>query len=1223
MTPSTPLWDSLDLGSHAVIEASAGTGKTFTIERLVARILRDVPEASIDRLLLLTYTEKATGELRERIRAHLAEEMAQLEGPTAQRFRDAVENFDTAQVFTIHGFCQRVLQEYAFENGQLFDLELSGDGTALKRLFREQLRTVWQREHLPKLPRESAVSLAEGDFQEEDILRLVATMQPDDLLLPDVPSEPEAVVSELAEAIQDLRLLVGDGSEFMDAYWQLKLGKANDVSGLTKRSIEPIWHGLWEVVGRSASLDALSRAAAWYGEIGYKRFRDGDDEIWRGFRVLVPPALRLPGGGIEAEASCPQLAAVIEVLCGKLVPALRRGQLLSVDAEVGIVQASVRALQARYEDLKQEEGLLDFDDMLVRVRTALSPECPRSETLLAALRAKYWFALVDEFQDTDPIQWEIFRRIFVEHDDGPQRLFLIGDPKQAIYGFRGADVNTYLEARDALVGRFGPLVLHSLGTNFRSIPKLLAGLNQVFGAPEWFPDEASGEGISYAPVDWPEDEIRGVGVARDGTRRPPLCLIHLNEPGLATTRLTIARARWRLAHFIGAEIARLLAEPEQFRFVIPGEGECLRELSAGDFCILVRRRASARPIESVLRELGVPYTFYKKPGIYQSAEALHTSLMLGALADPDAARALHPALLSRFFGRTPGELAQNPAGVEHETRGYFERWRERCRERRWSLLFRSLLEDTGLVFREALEPDGDRRLANYRQLFQELAALAERQSLDVAGLREQLDLRRRRSVAVGGEEDLHHLDTERPKVTIMTMHASKGLQFPIVFIADGFSALGRTAGSSITYHVAGHRVVELKTSDGFAGAAKAKQESTDETKRLFYVALTRARFKVYVPFGWNPDGKPLTPLLTPTFAPFWERGDDPQNDDTACHLDTTGQIIGTGYPAPPIDQMEAPASVPPEPTRTDDEIAQALADLQALPHLGRWRRQVDSYSSLAQDHGPGASGIQYGERDNHAVADDWGGGQREEETLVPPGAAAGTALHEILEEADFSQVCRYDNPAELLAEQPDVAALVQTAMIRNGLVDSKRWHPDGSIAASTSTELAGMALRALTTPLDATGFRLGKLSPADRQTELEFHLSEGESVLGADQAVPAGRRGLLNGFIDLIYRRDGRYYIVDWKSNALAAGYGPEQIQASMDEHEYTLQFRIYALALAAWLEQCLPDFCPDRHLGGVYYLYVRGLNGVDASSGVFHQRLNAAFLASCRREVLDRLAAR
>ncbi|MBT7167151.1 MAG: UvrD-helicase domain-containing protein, partial [Victivallales bacterium] len=133
MTPSTPLWDSLDLGSHAVIEASAGTGKTFTIERLVARILRDVPEASIDRLLLLTYTEKATGELRERIRAHLAEEMAQLEGPTAQRFRDAVENFDTAQVFTIHGFCQRVLQEYSFENGQLFDLELSGDGTALKR----------------------------------------------------------------------------------------------------------------------------------------------------------------------------------------------------------------------------------------------------------------------------------------------------------------------------------------------------------------------------------------------------------------------------------------------------------------------------------------------------------------------------------------------------------------------------------------------------------------------------------------------------------------------------------------------------------------------------------------------------------------------------------------------------------------------------------------------------------------------------------------------------------------------------------------------------------------------------------------------------------------------------------------------------------------------------------------------------------------------------------
>ena len=261
----------------------------------------------------------------------------------------------------------------------------------------------------------------------------------------------------------------------------------------------------------------------------------------------------------------------------------------------------------------------------------------------------------------------------------------------------------------------------------------------------------------------PDPSEATVKVARDGTKRAPLCLVHVAR---AEEELTVGKARWRMAQFIGEEIKRLLDDAAQFRFVDPETGE-VRALLPGDCCVLVRRRASARAIEEKLRQLGIPYTFYKKPGIYQSAEALHTSLMLGALADPDAARALHPALLSRFFGYLPHELAAQPAAVEQATREPFENWRELCRRRRWAELFRSLLEDTGLACREALQPDGDRRLANYRQLFQELGRLAESEALDVAGLREQLDLRRSRSLAVGGDEDLHQIDTERPKVILI------------------------------------------------------------------------------------------------------------------------------------------------------------------------------------------------------------------------------------------------------------------------------------------------------------------------------------------------------------------------------------------------------------------------------------------------------------------------
>jgi ATP-dependent exoDNAse (exonuclease V) beta subunit len=360
----------------------------------------------------------------------------------------------------------------------------------------------------------------------------------------------------------------------------------------------------------------------------------------------------------------------------------------------------------------------------------------------------------------------------------------------------------------------------------------------------------------------------------------------------------------------------------------------------------------------------------------------------------------------------------------------------------------------------------------------------------------------------------------------------------------------------------------------------------------------------------------LTPLLTPAFAPFWDRGDEPQNDHMVCHLDCRGQIVGTGYPAPPIDGAIDAVPTPTEPPPDWGEIAPALAELRFPPPLGRWQRQVDSYSSLAHDHG-GRASVQFGEGDHEEAADDWTA-PLAEDTLVPPGAAAGSALHEILELADFAAVCGYDDPVRLLAEESGFAALVEQSMARNGLANQTR-----GPMASTRLELASMVWRALTTPLTATGFRLGELPPEERQTELEFHLSEGVETLGRHAAIPPGRRGLLNGFIDLVYRWQGRYYIVDWKSNALAGGYAPEDVRASMEEHEYALQYRIYALALAAWLARCLPNFSPDRHLGGVYYLFVRGLNGVDASTGVFHQSLDGSRLEEYRREVLERLALR
>ncbi len=525
---------------------------------------------------------------------------------------------------------------------------------------------------------------------------------------------------------------------------------------------------------------------------------------------------------------------------------------------------------------KQERGQVSFDDMITRLDEALSESNPYAPLLLEALRRRFACALVDEFQDTDAIQWRIFRRIFV----GPPEhaLFVIGDPKQAIYGFRGADVHAYLSAVEQLRGQH-QAQHESLPENWRSLPQLIEAINCFF-AKDWFTG-----GISYQPVSAPAPEKRRARLHEDMSGRPPMSIVDLSALQTAAGKQVLRH----YASFVADEIKRLLTKGSDGRgkmaYSVRGQ---IEEINESHICILVRKASDAQVFEKALRRAKIEFSLYRKPGLWQSDEATHLYYLLKAIESPQDQAALKKALFTRFFhvpeaggyGLKPAlnRLACEPRGdgpkpapqtggrrpirpdelwqyesllPSHPLKVLFAKWFEQAQRRQWPLLFRSILEDTGVLCDEIREDDGERRIANYQQIVQSLEHEAIARNLDIHGVMQLLVNYRRQYVQAEEQWDIHRQETEKPKVLILTMHKSKGLEFPIVFVAGGFTPDPKPA--YFKCHEGGHVVYDLTCDE--SRAARVEMEQAEEDQRLYYVALTRAMYKVYFPVYAPSDVK--------------------------------------------------------------------------------------------------------------------------------------------------------------------------------------------------------------------------------------------------------------------------------------------------------------------------------------------------------------------------------
>lgn len=1171
----------IDLSRHAVIEASAGTGKTFAMVELAVRLLTEAtsggaPLATIDDLLLVTFTEKAAGELQDRLRRRLGEAALEADAPGAQAARRALDGYERAGISTIHAFCHQVLRTYAFENREPFVLEQTDDQELRLELLREHMRREWQRAG----PSGSTVLRhagfphlrGPGSEWEDDALSLLARYNPaagDRILPEEVEDEPLSRLHAMGERLrQILREVRAVAPEPVDVsrpadhplYERMRLAKVNarSLTALARDYLLPLLAlaadaeglSLGRLLDRAASFDATAQAAS--------AFRHKEKGGWQCLYLVVPE---------PARESLPELRAL-----GDLAAAIEAA--LGGRAPVQLLADTVRRVARETARVKQERGLITFDDMVSRVRDALcDPE--RGETLARALRARYRFAIVDEFQDTDSVQWEVFRRLFAEGGSG--RLFVVGDPKQAIYGFRGADVRAYLAAREWLLRESGA-DSHGLTTNYRSSPALIEALNWLFARGEWFPPAG---GIAYSDVEAaPPDLAKGEAV-RDSTARTALTLVETPD----ATRAGPARRSY--ARFIAAEIGHLLgldgAGPRLW-LTVPGQPEG-RALRPDDIAILVQRGGEAAPVEDELRRASIPYSRYKQGGLWSSPEAGHIRAALASIASPDDPGLLLQALLSRFFRAGFDELRQAAdLAPEHPIRQLHAGWVELAERRDWPRLFHSLLEDTPLLLDDLrLAPDqAERRATNYRHVLEMLQREAEAEALDLTGLVELLTERCEGVATLGEGEDLQRIETDRGKVQILTMHAAKGLEFPVVFVAGGFSARA-SSGKVLRYYDTESRcwVHDLTGSH----RQEAREEEDAANRRLLYVALTRAATKLYLPRYPSGEEAPASrgPLYTVVRACLGrasERG-VPASVATVSWPDA-GAYRRDAAPRPPH---------PPRPLSLEsfgrDERGSCPPislppawDSPELEALGRRVTRVHSYTSLQGSTGTrwraGEDEQEHDEADSPLL----------EAPVIPPGPDTGTLVHGLME-----ALVRDSDPTRMLESDAELHALVRE--------HTARWLPWALRREEEVVPAIGeMLRRGLTTPLPGLGCSVVEVPSSDRFPEVEFLLPVHDPL--ADQGMPevevvAGAEGsLLHGYIDLILRRDGHVWLVDWKTNLLPE-YTDAGLEADMAHHGYTFQCRLYALALDRRLRG------GSVRLGGGCYVYLRGLGGDPPTTGFRH----------------------
>ncbi|HBX5803209.1 TPA: exodeoxyribonuclease V subunit beta [Klebsiella pneumoniae] len=1144
----------LPLIGERLIEASAGTGKTFTIAALYLRLLLGLggeaayPRAiSVEELLVVTFTEAATEELRGRIRSNIHElRIACLRGESdnplysallaeiadkddaAKTLLLAERQMDEAAVFTIHGFCQRMLSLNAFESGMLFEQQLIEDES---RLRYQACADFWRR-HCYPLTRDIAAVIHDVWKGPRDLLKSL-----DRWLQGEAPQlkSPPAPNETLAERHQQIIARI----DSLKQQWREQVGEIEGVlenSGLDRRKFNRGNQGKW-----------MEKVNAWAQEetLSYQ-LPDALEKFAQSFLLE-----RTKAGG---EPPVHPLFSAVESL---LASSLTLTDLVLARAMVEIRDAVARE--------KRRRGELGFDDMLSRLDEALRGDS--GETLASAIRQRFPVAMIDEFQDTDPQQYRIFRRIWRRQPE--TALLLIGDPKQAIYAFRGADIFTYMKARGDVAAHY------TLDTNWRSSPGMVGSVNRLFSLsdnPFMFHE------IPFLPVK-AAAKNKGLRFTVDAVDVPAMNVWLM--PGD-----TVGSGDYQtfMAQLCATQIRDWLSAGQRGRALL-WRGETSRPVQASDITVLVRNRLEAAQVREALQTLGIPSVYLSnRDSVFETLEAQELLWLLQAVLAPERENTLRSALATSMFGLTALDIEN----LNQDEQAWdalveeFSEYRQIWRQRGVMPMLRALMTARHIAENLLATRGGERRLTDIlhiSELLQEAASQLESEHALVRWLAQHIA-----EPDSNAASQQMRLESDKHLVQIVTIHKSKGLEYPLVWLP--FIARFRKQDQAF-YHDRETFAAVLDLGQDEASLELAEAERLAEDLRLLYVALTRAVWHCSLgvaPLSSRKSGN--SDFHLSALGRLLQAGEAMDAAGLAarladfCHGDIALQRPGELDLTP----WQAPAATIPR--LSARELQRRIAD--------DWR--VTSYSGL-QQHGFSGGQDLLPRLDVDAA----GVGEVVEEPQLTPhqfprGAAPGTFLHSLFEELDFTQPV----PEGWMAEKLQLSGF------------DAQWAP-------VLTDWLGGVLK---TRLPGPDIALNQLASRDKQVEMAFYLPIAQLLtaerldalirqydpLSADTPPLDFRqvRGMLKGFIDLVFRHEGRYYLLDYKSNWLGEdreAYTRPAMEQAMRAHRYDLQYQLYSLALHRYLRHRLADYDYDRHFGGVIYLFLRGMDGQEGGQGIFTTR--------------------
>ena len=1117
-----------------LIEASAGTGKTYSIAILALRLIleKDIP---IEKILMVTFTRDAAAEMELRVRAFIRVALVyartgKIEDTTIkkivddfsdnekaiERLQKALQSFDKASIFTIHGFCARILKEFSFECGQRFKAAAM-EPDVLEELTLDAFNQAW-REKVTTLSLDTFRLLLEYQCNRDKMLGLVEGHLMGKRIY--IPDDMRGGFDLVRECQQEIALKEQELRDEIEENFDIWVENADQLTGHAKTQLAPLL--------RARDLDKLY------------------DKILKSYTTKYIKDTLGP--------------AVVEI-AEKLDEEQERLRQLIISGFNEIAIECAEYVESRLVDARAREGQVTFDDMIAGLHRAVcgtTGEDASQNNLVQILRERYSAVFIDEFQDTDKMQYEIFSTIFSASETKSRVvIFYIGDPKQSIYAFRKADLQTYFRAAEEVDH------IYRMNINYRSSENYIHAMNTFFCADESL-DVFLWEQMIYYPVEAPVEKKKTGGLLFDNTLLAPLRIMGCSNK--ETINLSVANL-----------VQQLLLDP---RFAIRKEQNESR-IRAGQIGILVRSSTQGRAIRKLLTKKGIPSVTVSDEKIFQSAEANEMLHILEAVENIKIGN-IYRAMVTTIAGFDWHELVMlDKDQLLQQFRSYQELWINKG----VYIFLRQFLTDVELLKRklEGKIKNADRKLSD---VFQLMEILHEAETDKNYTTQETIFWLKKAIEGESTSEDqyLQRIESDDQAVKIITIHSAKGLEYDIVIAPSLDMESIKMIPTTQFYYEGSYYTADKDLLGGVAQAdlkAASELQEKQENMRLLYVALTRAKYHCYIMSNY---GVKTISSLRHLLVPFLTLN-QPTELIRTINIDSKNKLFEDHVnqdPNPPELQQLPPVTEIPVPPESYEFTE--IPDIR-LPDR-YW--QKTSYSGLNPPH-------------ETLIRIKTEAGEDEYDQFVfrqiRSGAQAGNFLHELLERIDFSDNTRWLSkaigminryPGIIKTEEPEQKILqLLDHIVHTTLQDGEK--------TFTLNEVGFPArIQEMEFDMPLTDVDLKKFPES---------LEEGNIPLRIRKE--GGLTGILNGKIDLFFEHDGRFYLLDWKSNHLGnqpEAYHTEALASAMEEHNYYLQYYLYCLAACRYLQQRLPGFDYEKHFGGVYYLFVRGIRK-GTNFGIYYHR--------------------